>query len=518
MIKNPVLKGFHPDPCMICVEDTFYIANSTFEYYPPLQISKSKDLANWENLGGILTEEHVSLVGNPPSGGVWAPSLTYKDGLFYIVYSDIKSWSKSPFKDVDNFITYSKNIEGPWSKGIYINSSGFDASLFHDEDKKYFINMEWDYREKGNNQFTGILITELDSKTLLPITKAVKVYEGTDRGLIEGPHIFKRNNWYYLIAAEGGTSYEHAVTIARSRNIYGPYETHPNKHLATSYKVKDAPIHKTGHGSLCEGPDGRWFLATLCGRPLPKTKYCPLGRETAIDEVVWKNDWPYLKNETSVMSSQFNGYGEKTDKRKIIKYKLNSDIFKKDFMSLREKLEYRIENDSIIIKGGNSPISRHNQKLLAKRVEDFNFEFSIMQNFIANSFQEFSGLMYRYDEDNFYFLYISKNRNNEDIINIYSRINTKDNFMKKEGIVLKDFKGTINLKIIIEEQVGYFYYKLNNNDNYFKIPYKLEPKYLSDESADPMGFTGGFVGMEVVDLEYKRQESKFSNLIYYGKD
>ena len=159
--------------------------------------------------------------------------------------------------------------------------------------------MEWDWREEGRHQFNGILVTELDSKTLMPIKKAVKVYAGTDRGLIEGPHIFKRNGWYYIIAAEGGTSYEHAVTIARSRNIYGPYETHPNKHLATSYKVKDAPIHKTGHGSLCVGPDGRWFLATLCGRPIEGTINCPLGRETAIDEIIWKNDWPYLKNETT---------------------------------------------------------------------------------------------------------------------------------------------------------------------------------------------------------------------------
>ena len=184
MIKNPVLKGFHPDPCIICVEDTFYIANSTFEYYPPLQISKSKDLANWENLGGVLDEKHLSLVGNPASGGVWAPCLTYHKDTFYLVYSDVKSWSNAPFKDVNNYITTAKSITGPWSAGIYINSSGFDPSLFHDGEKKYFINMEWDWRKQGDYQFSGLLITELDPLTFKPISEPIKVSKGTDRGFI----------------------------------------------------------------------------------------------------------------------------------------------------------------------------------------------------------------------------------------------------------------------------------------------------------------------------------------------
>lgn len=518
MMRNPVLRGFHPDPSIICVEDTFYIANSTFEYYPPLQISKSKDLANWENLGGVLNESHLSLVGNPPSGGVWAPCLSYNDGTYYIVYSDIKSWCNSPFKDVNNYITTAKNIEGPWSKGIYINSSGFDASLFHDGDRKYFVNMEWDWREKGNNQFTGILITELDPTSLKPISNPVNVYKGTERGLIEGPHILKRNDWYYIIAAEGGTSYEHAVTIARSKNLYGPYETHPNKHLATSYKVNNAPLQKTGHGSLCEGPNGRWFLATLCGRPLKGTPYCPLGRETAIDEVIWKDDWPYLKNGTSVMSEYFMGYGEEKKRDCTINYNISSKLFINDFMSLREKCNYKIENNELTIKGGCSPLSRHNQNLLARRVEDFNFEFSLTQDFIATSFQEFSGIMYRYDEENFYYLYVSKNRNYDNVINIYSRIKSIDSFYKKEGIILDNFTNLIDLKIVTNYNEGFFYYKTNELSDFVKIPFKLEPQYLSDEGADPMGFTGGFIGMEVVDLNYKEKEAKFTNIVYYGKD
>ncbi len=173
------------------------------------------------------------------------------------------------------------------------------------------------------------LITELDPISLKPISKPIKIFKGTDRGLVEGPHLLKRNDYYYIIAAEGGTSYEHAVTIARAKNILGPYEVHPNKFLTSSYNKKDAPLQKTGHGSICQGPDGRWFLATLCGRPLKNTLYCPLGRETAINEIIWKDDWPYLLNETLIMSEYFNGYGEEIEKENITKYEIDSEKFKK---------------------------------------------------------------------------------------------------------------------------------------------------------------------------------------------
>lgn len=518
MIKNPVLKGFHPDPSILCVDDTFYIANSTFEYYPSLQISKSKDLANWENLGGVLSDKHLSLVGNPSSGGVWAPCLTYDKGTFYIVYSDVKTWADCPFKDVNNYITSSKEITGPWSEGIYINSSGFDASLFHSGDKKYFVNMEWDWRKENAKQFTGILITELNPITLKPIDEPKNVYKGTDRGLVEGPHILKRNDYYYIIAAEGGTSYEHAVTIARSKNIYGPYETHPNKHLASSYNQPDSPIKKTGHGSLCEGFDGRWFLATLCGRPLDNTLYCPLGRETAIDEVVWKNDWPYLKNGTVVMSEYFEGYGELDCSTEKTIYDINSTKFKNDFLSLREPCDYKIRNNKLIIKGGCSPISRHNQQLLARRVEDFNYEFVVDQYFIAQTFQELSGLIYRYDENNFYYLFVSKNNLDKDIINIYSRIGGVDSFPLKNGIILQDFDGKITLSIYVKDKNGVFSFKTKQQEALEKLPVDIEVKYLSDEGAKPMGFTGSFVGMEVVDFNYKSKQSIFSNIVYIAKD
>ena len=140
MIKNPVLTGFHPDPCMIYVDGIFYIATSTFEYFPGVKISASKDLANWETIGYPLNEKRLlDMEGNPKSCGVWAPALSYCDGLFYLVYTNMRYW-RNPYKDSPNYITTAKSIKGPWSDPIYINSSGFDPSLFHDDDgRKYFL-------------------------------------------------------------------------------------------------------------------------------------------------------------------------------------------------------------------------------------------------------------------------------------------------------------------------------------------------------------------------------------------
>ena len=517
-IKNPVLTGFHPDPSLICVDSDFYIANSTFEYYPSVQISHSKDLANWDTLGAVLNEKQLNMVGNTSSGGVWAPCLSYCEGFFYIVYTDVKSWRNEPFKDTHNYIAKSKNIEGPYSEGIYINSSGFDASLFHDDDgKKYFVNMEWNWKKSiGGDQFSGILITELNSKTLKPVNKSVNVFKGSNRKLTEGPHIFKRNEYYYLITAEGGTSYQHAVTIARSKNLYGPYKIHPNTHLATSDGNCEAPVKKTGHGSLCKGPDGRWFLATLCGRPVDGTLACPLGRETAINEVIWNDDWPYLKNGTSTMSETFLGYGEKKEQKKIKKYNFSNNDFKKDFMSLRKKCDYKIIGNSIYLIGHESPVSTHNQSFLGRRQEHFNFRATVEMNFNSLNFQEMAGIIYRYDEQNYYYLFIANKEYNKEQ-NLFIMSCKQGLFslpLGENGIRIKEYSGNITLRVESHFAEAKFSYSTDFGNNFSEIPYVLDVHYLSDEKAIPMGFTGAFIGMQCCDLQYNNCIAKFKNFTY----
>lgn len=515
MIKNPVLTGFHPDPCMIFVDGTYYIANSTFEYFPGVAISASKDLANWETVATPLNEKRLlDMRGNPSSGGIWAPCLTYCDGLFYLVYTDVKTWARTPFKDSPNYITTAPSVQGPWSDPVYVNSSGFDASLFHDDDgRKYFVNMEWDYRKTGDDQFSGILLTELDPETLKPIDDTIKIFKGSDRGLVEGPHLYKVNGFYYLFTAEGGTSYEHAQTVARSKNIKGPYELHPNKHLVSSRDAPGAAIQKAGHGSICRSDDGRWWAAFLCGRPVDRSMACPLGRETSISEVVWTDGWPYLLNGTMVPPEEFEGYGEQQKKTQF-DYRFDTLQFKADFMSLRTAAKYDVlESGALRLYGGDSLLSRHDQNMLVRRQCDFNFVAETAFRLPFDHFQRMAGLIYRYNEENQYFLRVAFDES-KGVKTLGLLCFDKYSFSMPLGeneIVVGD--GVVHLRVEANGRYGYFSYS-TDGETYVKIPHRLDLSKLSDEYATPMGFTGAFVGMNCIDMVDKKGYADFLYFTY----
>ena len=200
-IKNPVLPGFNADPSIIRVDDTYYIANSTFEWFPGVRLHESKDLVHWNLLPSALsTTTLLDMKGNPSSGGIWAPDLSYADGKFWLIYTDVKV-TEGPFKDMINYLTTAEDIRGPWSDPIRVNGVGFDASLFHDDDgRKYLVQQTWDHREY-HHAFDGITVTEFDTDTMkLKPETARTIYAGTDVKLVEGPHLYKINGYYYLFA------------------------------------------------------------------------------------------------------------------------------------------------------------------------------------------------------------------------------------------------------------------------------------------------------------------------------
>lgn len=513
MIKNPVLMGFHPDPSMIQVGGTFYIANSTFEYFPGVCICASQDLANWSAVAYPLSERRLlDMRGNPQSGGVWAPCLSYCDGLFYLVYTDVKTWMRPPFKDTHNYITTAPAVTGPWSDPVYVNSSGFDASLFHDSDgRKYLLNMEWDYRKQGNDQFTGILLTELDPVRLKPVSQPRKIFKGTPRGLVEGPHIFRHNGYYYLICAEGGTSYGHAESVARARNVQGPYECHPDLYLLSSRGDPKAYLQRAGHASVCEGPDGRWWTAFLCGRPVGRTMSCPLGRETGISEVVWEKDWPYLKNGSLVPPKEFAGYGKAQPAVKTFDYDFASRAFALDFLSLRVPARYGLVDGALRLYGGESLLSRHGQNMLARRQCDFHFEAETAFHFPFAHFQQMAGMIYRYNEENQYFLRLAYNEEkgcNTLGVLMFDKFRFSMPLGEAEIPVAGD---TVHLKLVMEGRYGAFWYS-EDGAEYREIPCRVDAVKLSDEYATPMGFTGAFVGMCCADL---RDQSAYADFLYF---
>jgi len=308
-IENPVLPGFNPDPSVLRRGNWYYLATSTFEWYPGIAIYRSRDLASWELFTHALTDEvSLDLRKLPSAKGIWAPCLTWSEdeGLFYLLYTRMVSHN-ARFFDQDNFLVTAPEITGPWSEPVYLNSVGFDPSILHDDDgKKYVVSLEWETRD-GYEKPGVIAIQEYD-----PVAKSVVGYArrvwrgGTDRGCPEGPHLYKRKGKYYLMTAEGGTGYGHCVAMARSDSPWGPYERDPENPILTAtadFYGRDTDwflkterfnpesyLQKVGHGSIVETPEGRWYMAHLCARPFESELRCTLGRETGIQEMRWTED------------------------------------------------------------------------------------------------------------------------------------------------------------------------------------------------------------------------------------
>lgn len=285
-ILNPILTGFNPDPSIIRVGEDYYIATSTFEWFPGGTIYHSKDLKNWKLIGHpLMRTSQIDLRGLMDSGGVWAPCLSYCEGTYYFLYSCGKSYQDGIF-DFENYLISTKKIEGEWSESIRIPINTADLSLFHDNDGRHWIVYPRAHQ--------GIFLREFSLEKGLFIAEEVSIFRGTERGITEGPHLYNKGGYYYLIVAEGGTAYEHCALILRSKNIKGPYEISPFTPFLSSSGDRSLLLQKSGHGDLFELASGEWGLVHLCGRPLPGTEFCLLGRETAIQKVEWVNGWPRI--------------------------------------------------------------------------------------------------------------------------------------------------------------------------------------------------------------------------------
>lgn len=536
-INNPILTGFHADPSILQVNEEYVIANSTFEWYPGVELHRSKDLVHWKSVPSPLDQKRLlDLSGNTASNGIWAPCLSYADGKYWLVYTNVRSWNKGPWKDNPNYVTTAEHLEGPWSDPVFLNASGFDASMFHDSDgKHYLVNMEWDYRKQGPFQFSGILLQEYDPVQKKLVGDVHKIYTGTDIGLVEGPHLYKRNGYYYLFAAEGGTSYEHAISTARSKNLLGPYETNPYNPLISSYMHPELKLQRAGHGAWCTSPDGKNdYLVYLCGRPLPGTQCCTLGRETGIAQLSWVDDWPRLMQPDGTLANtppdyievpyavlEFPGekdptlVGKSADEYcRVTKYTFEDKTFLKDFKVLREPIDetrYSINARPgfLRITGGQSPVSAFTQGLIARRQQDFCFEAETKVYFEPDYFQQLAGLTWRYDEDTQYNLCITYDEEKGKILQFQSFM--LGQFEALEPIALRANE-PVWLKITVNGARGFFSWS-TDGIIWHQIRPELEAYKLSDEYGG-QGFTGAFVGMFCADFRSYKKTADFAYFTY----
>ncbi len=413
LIKNPVLPGFHPDPSIVRVGHDFYIATSTFEWAPGVTLHHSRDLVHWRPLGGALGGPGlIDLLGVPDSGGVRAPDLSYADGSFRLVFSNVRN-HRGAFRDALSFAVTSPTIDGPWSTPVALPTRGYDPSLFRDgTGRDWLVSVHWDHRP-GRDPFSGIVVQEVDIGSGRVAGPAIVIFAGTELGVVEGPHLYQRDGWYYLVTAEGGSSYEHAVTVARSRSITGPYEVHPTNPVVSSFDRLDLPLQKVGHASLVDAPDGTWWMAALCARPLTPLGRCVLGRETAILPVDWTADgWPYVVGDVALQ--QVPGPAVPPQPWPVPDEWDDFDgaVLGPEWMGLRrapsaEWADLSARPGWLRITGGESLGSRFRQGLVARRQQHHSCVAETVLEFAPDSFQQMAGLVHYYQTGLWHYLRVT---------------------------------------------------------------------------------------------------------------
>lgn len=303
---NPLLPGFYPDPSICRVEEDYYMVTSSFTYYPGLPIFHSKDLVHWEQIGhGIHRPEQLDYKNCETSEGLWAPTIRYFQGTFYIINTLVSAGREA---DRDNFIITAQNPAGPWSDPIFIKGAdGIDPSLFFDEDGALWYTGNYISEEALYEGHHGIYLCELDRKTFQFKGPRTIIWDGIKTGgkWIEAPHIYKKDGWYYLMVAEGGTFVNHSVQMARCRTIDGDYEICPRNPIITHRHLPLLrPISVTGHADLVETQNGEWWMVLLAVRPYVGGHY-NLGRETFMVPFIWAEDgWPMIDNETGLVQEE----------------------------------------------------------------------------------------------------------------------------------------------------------------------------------------------------------------------
>ena len=543
MIKNPILTGFNPDPCICRKGDDFYIAVSSFEWLPGIPIYHSKDLKHWELYTHVLTlNSQVELRKLPSAKGVWAPCLTYceEEDSFYVIYGVMNSMNARYF-DVDNYLIKAKDIRGPWTEPVYLHSAGFDASILHDDDgRKYIVSLEWETRE-GYEKPGVICVAEYDAKNKCLKEYPKRVYNGgTDRGCIEAPHLTKRGEYYYLMCAEGGTGYNHCVTIARSKSPYGPFEKDPMNpiltsspnnsneradwdHLKPRYYNPESVLQKSGHGSYVNLDEKTAYLVHLCARPFVPELRCTLGRESAIQKMIWTDDgWLRMADGTNLAKIETEEACLPVFDAEILPDRDDFDetVLRKDYYSPRifpnEFTDCTCREGFIRLRGQESLSSLNRVSLLCRKLPSVEVEASVCLDFNPEIYQHSAGLVLYYDNMNYIALrkYYSDTLK-QPVIAIISL----ENGEKKEYL---DTRTAVDNRLLRFELI------VSSRESYFKWGYEGEdtkpigPVFATDKLSDEYckygEFTGTMVGIFAVDSMFHKKEADFDYFSVTNKE
>jgi xylan 1,4-beta-xylosidase len=517
-IYNPVLRGFSPDPSFVRVGDRYYLATSTFEWFPGVRLHYSKDLIHWKLIGHALTEARLlDLRGIPNSGGVWAPSLSWNHGEFFLIYTTVRTCGTGrPYKDTPFYLTTARDILGPWSEPVHLGSGGFDPSLFHDVDgRRWLVNMAWDFR-KGKSRFAGITLQEYDHAQR-KLTGPLRTILQKD-GLIEGPNLYQRDGFYYLMLAEGGTGWNHGISMARAREITGRYELDPQGSVLTARDNEQIELQKAGHGELVQLSSGEWYLAHLCSRPIGtgRSRRCVLGRETAIQKVVWTEDgWLRLASGGTRPQIEapapeelpWTPWIEPPEKDDFDESKLGVH-----WSSLRTPIDVSWLNLTdrpgwLRLHGRDSLFSLFEQSLIGRRLQEFRVTAETCLEFSPFNFNQSAGLILWYDTKTHYFLRVSHDEEKGKVLGIVlADEGTRDEIAESE-IAINDWERCF-LRAEIDH--AHLQFSASRDGNVWQsIGPILDASKISDDYGSDLHFTGAFAGLCAQDLNGTKAPADF---------
>jgi len=488
--RNPILSGCYPDPSICRVGEDYYLVNSTFEYFPGLPIFHSRDLIHWRQIGHVLDRaSQLDLDEVRPSGGLYAPTIRYHDGTFYVINTLVDGKSKH-----GNFIVTATQPQGPWSEPYWLDADGIDPSLFFDDDGKCWYVGTHLHEEGYYTGHTEIFLQELNLENMQLIGDVTVLWDGAVKGVVwaESPHIYKANGYYYLLIAEAGTAHHHAVTIARSKNIAGPYEGNKGNPILTHRHLGlDYPIVGTGHADLVETQNGELWLVLLAMRPYGGYYY-NLGRETFLVPARWEDDWliispgmgrvefehpaPNLPEHVWDEIPARDDFNEAT-----LAYHWNFlRTPREDFYSLSERpgfLRLHVRTQQLS--------EQTNPSFVGRRQQHIHFTTETVMEFTPRAANECAGLVL-IQNNNFHFRFVV-GYENEPVIRLIKRSHGQDETLVSQPVPA----GYCILKVTAHGQNYSFYF--STNGLWHALAENVDGRILSTPVAG--GFVGTYIAM-----------------------
>ena len=492
---NPIISGAHPDPSICRVGDDYYIVNSSFEYFPGLPIHHSKDLVNWELIGyGLHREDQcngeMNIVDVQSDGGIHAPTIRYHKGTFYIITTNVYNSGDGTPGLMINFIITAKNPSGPWSKPHIIEGApGIDPDIFFDDNGKVYFTGTHSPGDMNSNGIGEIWIQELDIKKWKLVGERHTVWDGIFGCCTEGPHIYKKHGLYYLLVAEGGTGKNHAVMIAASENILGPYEENQrNPILTTRHLSNNYFVNSTGHADMIELEDGRWYMVSL-GKRNDLDGDANMGRETYLMPMQWEptivkweqvseDKWEPLRYLFPVVAP-LTGKVERftplpfTDRPQYINNTVIDDFLNENldlrwtFIRVPEEKTYSLLENPGFLRLYSKPDKIEDRKrfsLVGFRQKESDFEFEVKMNFLPDKNEVESGVIHYQKEWNYLTNTVIKKRKKYYLEQKLKEKGKEVVTLKKT--ILKGYDGNIILKVKSNKDRYDFFYSLNDGSSF----------------------------------------------------